>query len=171
MLSGLCLWTDHGLESIDPIAALSDEEIVPVLRELLSISQVAHDHAEEYWYGNPSYYQSWLCGPSVVGSPDDFWRKLADEVRSFKERDAARNAKKIHMKRRRGHYSSQRSDLYLLLLGTGAKNQCAECDDLEDLTIDHIKPLSKGGTDDVANLRFLCRSCNSTKGDRVCPVA
>ncbi len=37
---------------------------------------------------------------------------------------------------------------------------------LEDLTIDHIAPLSKGGTDDLDNLRFLCRSHNSKKGDR-----
>lgn len=34
------------------------------------------------------------------------------------------------------------------------------------LTIDHIVPKSKGGTDDPANLQLLCSSCNPTKGDR-----
>lgn len=32
-----------------------------------------------------------------------------------------------------------------------------------DLTVDHIVPKKKGGTDDAANLRVLCRSCNSRK--------
>ncbi|MGW0690281.1 HNH endonuclease [Streptomyces sp. NPDC002738] len=34
------------------------------------------------------------------------------------------------------------------------------------LTADHIVPLSKGGTNDVANLRTYCRSCNSRRGNR-----
>lgn len=33
------------------------------------------------------------------------------------------------------------------------------------LTIDHIVPKSKGGTNDEANLRVLCNRCNSGKKD------
>lgn len=32
-------------------------------------------------------------------------------------------------------------------------------------TLDHIKPRSKGGTDDAGNLRTACRSCNSRRGN------
>jgi hypothetical protein len=36
-----------------------------------------------------------------------------------------------------------------------------------DLTIDHIKPVSLGGTNAEPNLQTLCRSCNSRKGTTV----
>lgn len=45
--------------------------------------------------------------------------------------------------------------------------QCVECSATDFLTLDHIWPYSKGGKDTVENLRVLCRSCNSAKGDRV----
>lgn len=44
---------------------------------------------------------------------------------------------------------------------------CVECASTDDLTLDHIWPWSKGGSDSAANLRTLCRPCNSRKGARV----
>lgn len=45
--------------------------------------------------------------------------------------------------------------------------ECAECGATEQLTVDHIIPISKGGTETLENLRTLCKSCNSKKGDRL----
>ena len=42
---------------------------------------------------------------------------------------------------------------------------CVQCDSTDDLTIDHIKPTSKGGDDTNQNKQILCRSCNSQKGN------
>ena len=46
-------------------------------------------------------------------------------------------------------------------------DRCAYCGSTEKLTIDHVIPLSRGGTNWPSNLRPACRSCNSAKRDRV----
>ena len=43
---------------------------------------------------------------------------------------------------------------------------CREHFQSRNLTVDHIIPKSKGGTDHFGNLQLLCGHCNSTKGNR-----
>ena len=44
----------------------------------------------------------------------------------------------------------------------------AFCDGLPEYgwEIDHVRPLSRGGENDGANIQLLCRSCNSDKGNK-----
>lgn len=44
---------------------------------------------------------------------------------------------------------------------------CFNCHSEEDLTIDHIVPMSIGGKHEIENLQVLCRSCNSRKKQEV----
>ena len=49
------------------------------------------------------------------------------------------------------------------------EGKCKGCEVLfpfRNMTIDHIIPRSRGGTDDPDNLQLLCGACNSTKGNR-----
>ncbi len=47
-----------------------------------------------------------------------------------------------------------------------ANNKCVTCGSTVDLCIDHITPITRGGSDDLDNLQILCRSCNSRKKNR-----
>jgi hypothetical protein len=44
-----------------------------------------------------------------------------------------------------------------------SEHKCSTCADTTNLEIDHVVPISKGGTSDVGNLQVLCRSCNRKK--------
>lgn len=46
---------------------------------------------------------------------------------------------------------------------------CAYCKSQEDITQDHIIPLSKGGQNVIENIQPLCRTCNSRKRDKYPP--
>lgn len=44
---------------------------------------------------------------------------------------------------------------------------CGACGPDVELEIDHVIPVSRGGTDDINNLKTACFKCNRGKGDRV----
>jgi len=50
-----------------------------------------------------------------------------------------------------------------------AKQRCELCGrsarDMQ-IDVDHIRPRSKGGSNDITNLQALCRTCNAEKGNR-----
>lgn len=48
----------------------------------------------------------------------------------------------------------------------GDYGPCVDCGTLQDLTVDHRRPISQGGTNDPSNLVVRCRPCNSRKHTR-----
>ena len=44
---------------------------------------------------------------------------------------------------------------------------CLNCGTTENISLDHVIPVSKGGMNDISNLQPLCKSCNSKKGSKI----
>lgn len=77
------------------------------------------------------------------------------DVRSLSKAKAkAKSAKTAPVSKRRITSCLRR------LVWRKAEGQCEKCGSRRALQVDHIKPKSMGGEDDVANLRLLCRACN-----------
>ena len=72
---------------------------------------------------------------------------------------------------RRGKYRKKRrtEDEFILEDWKGllldANYRCQRCGSKENLTVDHIMPLSLGGTNTIDNCQILCLTCNASKGN------
>lgn len=120
---------------------------------------------------------SYLALAAERGSSDDYycWSRGLQSVqhaeeyfRIYEQRFSASTAKRQITKRRRAVFNSLRDALVLQMLDAGHPYVCAEpsCKVCSDLTVDHVIPLSRGGTDDINNLQFMCGPHNSAKGAR-----
>lgn len=56
----------------------------------------------------------------------------------------------------------ERDKFRCVYCGLGAKDGAI-------LNVDHIMPVSKGGSSEIDNLQTLCRACNNGKADRIMP--
>lgn len=74
--------------------------------------------------------------------------------------------RRIHAKERRklrGAGFMSRIKEIRLRIGKERGHCCAWCRGTEQLELDHIIPVSKGGSNDDTNLQILCRWCHVTK--------
>src|SRR5258706_12688584 len=65
---------------------------------------------------------------------------------------------------RRPHWLER--DIFNAFLDQNPSPKCKYCGAIHDLTIDHITPREARGGNELSNLQFLCRTCNSRKGTR-----
>lgn len=75
--------------------------------------------------------------------------------------------RKIEMETRKRFNSIRRGIVKWLAARDGYKCSEPECRCKTDLEVDHIIPITKGGTNDLSNFQLLCHSHNSSKGNRI----
>lgn len=98
-----------------------------------------------------------------------FWKPeefASEEIQAIKENirlTIANNAiNNSYQKRRTQSIVNNKKNKHIVIEKDGGK--CKKCKSSDNLTIDHIVPIKKGGRDNIENLQLLCRSCNSKKG-------
>ena len=91
------------------------------------------------------------------------WRIMTEEeLEKLRARKKIKRTKSGKIKRKT--YSPDVKKL-LYIKADGKCELCGKKILLDDMTIDHVKPLSMGGEDDVSNLACTCLSCNQFKSN------
>lgn len=126
---------------------------------------------------NPDYFREWY--QQNLEKERERARKVMQQQRltkpererEKKRRYRARNAAAVRQREREKTYSRRAKQPYspelaahmaaLVLL------PCTYCGSAENITIDHIIPLSRGGKHVAENLAAACYACNSSKGNRL----
>lgn len=91
------------------------------------------------------------------------WRIMTEEeLEELRARKKIKRTKSGKIKRKT--YSPDVKKL-LYIKADGKCELCGKKILLDDMTIDHVKPLSMGGEDDVSNLACTCLPCNVFKGN------
>lgn len=111
-------------------------------------------------------------------------RRRSDNIEARREQSARsarkRRQERLDEMRARGRANQQRrraakrgaedscTAKEIEALRSVAGKRCAHCGvkASKPLTIDHIKPLARGGAHSIRNIQFLCSSCNSSKNAR-----
>lgn len=92
-----------------------------------------------------------------------------DRIRYERDRDKiiARNMEIGHRRRAQKEKGESFTSKEWADLCARYGNICLCCGEVKALTVDHVIPLSKGGTNDISNIQPLCKSCNSSKNAKI----
>lgn len=92
---------------------------------------------------------------------NDLGRQVDDTEREF----AVALAEEYPERRRRANRVISKRILRMAIFHRDG-GCCVKCKSRYALSVDHIDPVIKGGTDDFDNLQTLCKPCNSRKGGK-----
>lgn len=130
-----------------------------------------NEYQRQWRLANPDYKKRWRENHPDA---DRTWRESehGQEYRRALQRklyakNPARYLDRTHRRRKYYTEGTMPADWWEQLLDWYGP-VCLKCGSEEQLTLDHVVPLSLGGKHELANAQILCRSCNCSKGNRSC---
>ena len=115
----------------------------------------------------PELDDAWHGGDSILCAFSELTVvQFRDAILHLRKRESTAQIRQSLIDQERARFKRDSGRIKLAMLAAGLEYACVECGTTHDITIDHKVPLSLGGSDDVSNLQFLCRSCNSRKGTK-----
>lgn len=122
----------------------------PTVAQLLVAAQ------REYWKECPDAYQEYVKQRSAERHR---WRQMTDESYRLYHRQKSKRRK-----------AQMRDSVAIQIKGRQVRerfrqfdNRCAYCGCTGDLHIEHVVPISKGGTHAIGNIIPACKDCNFSK--------
>lgn len=115
-----------------------------VLRNL----QPPKNHRKGHYINSDTQRYCWAC--DTIKTPGEF-AKCKNKRNNM--------CKNCTTKRSRGYDRDAIIELYK----EGEVSMCLKCGAQDRLEVDHIVPVSLGGSNDLNNLQILCRTCNASK--------
>jgi hypothetical protein len=167
--NGIVLWDWANFTQISKVPRW--REIAAIIAEHNSVEVVQLTDAIEKavaYFGHQMLGEGLCVGWPTGDKGHVSFERFLEIIRHEELRWETHAAKRHHTKIRRREFQASRSHLVLKMIEAGIPHVCAHpgCNVTADLTIDHREPISRGGTDDISNLQFMCVSHNSQKGDK-----
>jgi len=164
-------------EDVDPRVIALSERMNTSLPYAIGIVEAIRLWVSEYSRKRTiGGYPNWVIAESIhfEGNPDVLVQSLCEVGWVTRESDGV--LKLLGWRWQRGDKRTRRRDRIRAAGGdpsprlrleifTRDQYRCVYCSCGEDLTIDHIIPVSAGGKTERSNLQTLCRCCNSSKRD------
>lgn len=101
------------------------------------------------------------------------WYYKSDEHKQEAKENARKwrknNPKKIMLKNHRRRAVQRKNGIFFISqkdLNKILSSCCYKCGKIDNVTLDHIIPIFRGGRHSIGNIQPLCKSCNSSKGSK-----
>lgn len=120
------------------------------------------DASKRTWYANNNEYaRSYLRNKYAELTPEQKKAKQRAQKATprYLKTAIAAGHKRRAMIANRGVFDISKKELDYLLA-----SPCAQCGSTENVQVDHIVPIARGGRHSIGNLQPLCAKCNQSKG-------